>query len=801
VDGIRVDGGSQQVYGLGGQSGSRLNDIKPEDIESIEVIKGPAAATLYGSDAVAGVINIITKKGRAGSGFTQTINLEYGQSNPNFTQPANYGICSAYALDRLNRYPACTGLAVGTVLSDRPLDRTHAFMNGAYRNLVYSLSGGGDNYDVYFSVGADDNQGTLPNNKYSHFTSRGNFGFLARPDLRIEFGFGLARVGTQLPNNDNNIYGYLGGGLLGDPRTVGGAKDGWYAANRQALAIGSIENTNTTWRVLPRAVISYSPWTWMKNRLTVGADMERVSAMSFWAKNDAGWWDNALMNTGQVGQAREKNDRVTMEYLGSGTAQVTKDIRVDLSVGTQWQSREYDQTYATGQGLVSNTVRDIDAAATLSNGGQNQRKNRDIGVYGQADIGWRERVYLQAGLRRDESSVFGIDARPFYSPKIGLSYVISDESFFKDKVPTNVISSLRLRTAFGVSGRQPTSGARSTYSPSTNQISATSVAVGVRPRDTGNPDLRPEKSQELEIGADAGFLNERLGVKLTYFHKKGIDQILALPVPGSLGSNGPDVNVGALLNTGFEVEADARIITRPNLAWEVHGSLATLKNTLLSLGGVPESATRKEGYPLFGNWDYRILKVDAANNQVIVSDSLKFIGNGQNYPGWQTTISTTVTVLKNLSFYAQLDGRGDYYVFDGTTEFRDRAFGIGAPSVLGAAAFGTDANGDPTPEAIDQYMRRFGPFVTESGESLNRRLVSGAYLQSGKFFRLREASVTYRIPDAWVQQYARARSASLRVTMRNLRTWTGFLGLDPESDQFLSVPADKQWTVGFNLTF
>jgi hypothetical protein len=120
---------------------------------------------------------------------------------------------------------------------------------------------------------------------------------------------------------------------------------------------------------------------------------------------------------------------------------------------------------------------------------------------------------------------------------------------------------------------------------------------------------------------------------VTYFHKKGIDQILALPVPPSLGSNGPDVNVGALLNTGLEMEADARILTYPNLAWEMHGSLATLKNKLISLGGVPESATRKEGYPLSGRWDYRILKVDPANNQVIVTDSLMFIGNGQNYPG------------------------------------------------------------------------------------------------------------------------------------------------------------------------
>ncbi len=117
IDGIRMDGGSTQIYGLGGQQGSRLNDIKPEDIESIEVVKGPAAATLYGSDAVAGVINIITKRGRPGSGFTQTINVEYGRSDPNFTPPNNWGKCTSSALSRPDHVPELRGSGGG----DHPL--------------------------------------------------------------------------------------------------------------------------------------------------------------------------------------------------------------------------------------------------------------------------------------------------------------------------------------------------------------------------------------------------------------------------------------------------------------------------------------------------------------------------------------------------------------------------------------------------------------------------------------------------------------------------------------------------------
>jgi TonB-linked SusC/RagA family outer membrane protein len=804
VDGIRVSGGSQQIYGLGGQQGSRLNDFKVEDIESIEVVKGPAAATLYGSDANAGVINIITKRGRTGSGFVQTINVEYGEADPNFTPPDNWGRCTQSAINNAASFPACQGQAVGTILSDNPLQREKPFRDGRYRNLQYSLSGGGERYSVFFSAGVDDDDGTLPTNEYGHLSTRTNFDFFAHENLRMELGFGLVRVNTTLPNNDNNIYGYLGGGLLGDPRTVGAAKDGWYAPNRQALAINSIENVDRSTRFQPRGSLTFTPFDWFSNKLTVGADMLRTEAYSFWAKNDDGWWDDAPQNTGEISETRFLEDRYTFEYLGNVTRSLTDALRIDFSFGGQALMRREDETEAEGQGLVTNDVRDVNAAASLIGGGQESERERDIGLFTQALFSWRERLYLKGGLRRDQSSSFGADSKPFYSPSVGVSYVLSDEPFFQSMIgflPDGALTQLRLRAAYGITGRQPTSGARSTFNPATNQISDDDVAVGVRPDDTGNPELRAEKGQELELGFDASFLNDRAGIELTWFHKKGIDQILSLPVPASTGANGPLVNIGSLLNKGFEIAANARVLTYPNLAWELHGSVATLHNELLDLGGVPESSTRKVGYPLNGEWDYTIKRIDVENNVVIVSDSLEFQGNGSNYPGWDAVVSSTLTLFQNLSFYAQLDARGDRMVFDNTNQFRDRQFGQGESSVKGAAAFGTDANGDPTPEAVIEYMKRFGPFRTEDGRNLNRNSVDGAYLQDATFFRLREASINYRIPTSFVQRYMRARGATIGVTMRNLHTWTDYLGLDPETGQFLTVPLDRRWTVRFNFNF
>ncbi|MGH7502434.1 MAG: SusC/RagA family TonB-linked outer membrane protein [Longimicrobiales bacterium] len=804
IDGIRVAGGQQQIYGLGGQAGSRLNDIKVEDIESMEVVKGPAAATLYGSDANAGVINIITKRGRAGSSFAQTINVEYGEADPNFTPLSNWGACTAFALARPTTYPACVGQPEGTILSDAPLQREHPFRDGRYRNVQYSLSGGGQNYGVYFSLGVDDDDGTLPNNEYGHLSTRANFDFFARENLRLELGFGLVRVNTQLPNNDNNIYGYLGGGFLGDPRTVGAAKDGWYAPNRQALAIGSIENSNKTTRFQPRGSINFTPWQWFSNRLTVGADMARTEAFAFWAKNDDGWWDNAPRNTGQIGETRFLEDHITFEYLGNITRGLTDDLRVDISFGSQAIMNREDETEAEGQGLVTNDVRDVNAAASLTGGGQESDQERDIGVFGQAMVSWRERLFVKAGLRRDQSSSFGAESKPFYSPSVGLSYVISEEPFFQDLIgflPDGAITELRLRAAYGVTGRQPNTGARTTFNPSTNQISETAVTVGVRPDATGNPEIRAEKGQEVELGLDASLVNDRLGVELTYYRKKGIDQILELPVPASTGAEGPLVNIGSMLNEGFEIAANARLLTLPNLAWEMRGSVNTLRTELLDLGGVPESAEMKVGFPLNGEWDYTIREIDIANNRVIVSDTLEFQGNGSNYPGWDLALSSTLTLFQNVTLYAQIDGRGDRLAYDNTNQFRDRQFGQGEAAVRGAAAFGTDANGNPTEEAQREYMRRFGPFFKEDGTALNRNSVQGAYLQDAGFFKLREASINFRLPASFVQQYMRVRGASLGLAMRNLHTWTDFLGLDPESDQFLTVPSDRRWTVRFHVNF
>ena len=812
IDGIRMQGGNRQIYGVGNQQGSALNDIKIEEIESIEIVKGPAAATLYGSDANAGVINIITKRGRTQSGFTQSVSMEYGQADPNFTPPDNMGTCVAGNATS-SAFTACASVPVGTVLVDNPLVRENAFLDGRYRNLTWNLRGGGERYAVFLSVGADDDDGTLPGTAYGHTSGRANFDFFASEKLRMEFGFGVSRAVTDLPTNDNNIYGYLGGGLLGDPRTRGAAKDGWYGPNRQTLAISAHETNDQTLRIQPRTSVVYTPYDWFTNRLTVGGDLVRSRAFSFWAKNNGPWWDAAPLNTGQQGEARQAIDRITFDYLGNITRSITDELRGDFSFGSQILTRRTDLTSAQGTGLINNDVRDVNSAAQLTGGGQSASEERSVGFFSQAQFTWRDKLYVQLGARVDQASAFGADSEPFFSPKVGVSYVISEENFFRNLVGDNTISLLRLRAAYGVTGRQPTSGARSTFNPTTNQISPTVLVVGVNPGATGNVNLRAEKGHEFEAGFDAAFLQDRLGLEVTYFNKQTKDLILSQPVPGSQGSSSPQLNVGALLNRGFEVAANTRILTYENLAWEVRGALNTLHNEVLDLGDTPETATRKVGFPINGSWQYGIRSVDVANNRVIISDTLEFLGNSPNLPGWEATLSTTITLFRDLSLYLQGDGRGDRLVYNNTDQFRDRQNGFSPIAVLGCGAFRADqTSANCTDDEKARYMRKFGPWLTETwtdpetgqqrgGRTLSRTTVQGDYLEDGTFFKLREASLNYRLPRDFTTRYMKVQTASLTVAMRNLRTWTDFTGLDPESDQFLTVPQDRRWTVRFNFTY
>jgi TonB-dependent starch-binding outer membrane protein SusC len=823
IDGVRADSRATQLYGVGGQQASRLNDIRPEDIESIEVVKGPAAATLYGADASAGVIQIITKRGRAGTGFTQSVTMEYNQIEPNWTPPDNWGVCTAAMTTQANAdgtpaFPKCFGLQAGAIINDNPLVRYDVFRNGNTRNIGWTGRGGGENYGAFLSLGADFEDGTLPGNVYDRLNGRFNFNFTPNARTRFEAGLGLIRNETNLPQNDNNIYGFLGGGLLGDPYNVGRAQDGWYAANRQTEAITNIDNTTVAMRYTPTFTFSYNPAAWFTNRLNVGADMTRTEAQDFWPRNAIGWYGTADLNSGSIGQARQNRDQYTVDYLGNIATPLTEAISSDVSFGMQLTAVRSDLTFARGIGLITNAANAIDAAARQS-GGQSFSESRQIGFFGQWQVGFNDRLFLQAAGRVDQASAFGAEATPFFSPKFGISWVVSDEPLWRATVPA-LISTMRVRGAWGTTGRSPATGAEATFAPAPFAITDANVQGGIVANRPGNPELRPERGTELELGFDAGFAGERLGLEVTYFNKTSRDIILARPLPPSAGfSLNPLVNIGELVNRGVEVAANARLIELPVFGWEARIAMNTLHNEVTSLGGVEPFGTMNrtvEGRQP-GSYHARTIRevvTDPARAAqvcrpgqtecAIVSDTLEFFGNF--LPTFEGTVSSTFTFLRNLRLTGMLDWKSNYYIYNNSAQFRERSWGNAENWVR--------RNEILSPQ---ERLSRFGPFVNEVpvtgqtyGAAVTQGAVNEAYLEPADFVRFRELSLTYSLPNQLARRFG-GTGASVTLAGRNIALWTDYTGGDPEVDglpdsqfarwDFLTMPQPRRWVARVNFQF
>ena len=469
IDGVRINEGTIGS-GQSGQVFDRMNDINPEEIESIEVVKGPAAATLYGADASAGVIQIITKKGRAGSSsFQQNLRIEGSTIDPNFTPLSNYANCTAALIAATSTNPLCRGQALNALVSDNPLQRVGALRDGKDRIINWSARGGGQNYGYNLSYGSDNTAGTLPNNRYNRYNVRTNVNYIANQKLNFDIGLGLTQSLVDLPDNDNNIFGWLGGALLGSPATRNDSptgdltQDGWFS-NRHYNAINSIQRRLLTKRVTTSITANYVPVSWFTNRFTAGMDYANDDQRSFFPKNDSLWY-GGLTDGGSNASTARNAERYTFDYLGNMKKGWGAAWETNLSFGLQVISTRNGNLTATGIGFVTNNNNSVGSAATTTGGG-GFTEQRQFGYLSQLQIGNQNKRFLQVGVRIDKNSSFGATAPSFVLPKVGGSWAISEEDFFQPL--TGLVNTLRLRAAYGTTGRSPNPGdARNARTPGT----------------------------------------------------------------------------------------------------------------------------------------------------------------------------------------------------------------------------------------------------------------------------------------------------------------------------------------------
>jgi outer membrane receptor protein involved in Fe transport len=579
---------------------------------------------------------------------------------------------------------------------------------------------------------------------------------------------------------------------------------GFYAAGREVEAISAIEAKYYNRRFTPTLTTTYSPRTWFNNRLTVGADVSGAEVTQYFPKNDQGWYQGDA-NTGDLTENRLRNSIYTLDYLGRIQHNIARSLEANLSFGTQVIVEQLDRVTGEGTGFVTNANRVIGAATQIS-AEQDYEEQRSIGVLGQVDLGYAERLYLNLGARLDQNSNFGGDTEPFFLPKVGASYVVSEERFWAPVV--RFVPTLRLRAAYGETGRSPDVGASlETYDPSPFAIYDGGSGAGVRPLNPGNQNLRAERGKEFEAGFDAGFLNDRFGAEVTYFKKTTTDLLLERPVPPSSGFSGvgafPFANIGKVRNTGIEYAVRATLLDINNVRWSARVAGSTLDNELVSLGDVEPFGTLsrfEEGHPLGSYFTRKIRSVNTTTDTVIVSEDLEYVGS--SLPTSEGNFSSDLTLFNLVSLRGLLEWKRGFMLYNNTAQFRDRSF---RNSRIGAQC--------ATATTEEECLRRYGPFVSEeSNATVAFSQVNEEYLESGNYLRLRELSATVTAPQRFANRL-RASSASFTLAARNIALWTDYTGDDPEvisdvspttgflREEFFTVPQPLRFVIRANVTF
>ena len=779
IDGVRMDAAPARGPGQrGGYGASRLNDISPEDIESIEVIKGPAAATLYGTEASNGVIQIITKRGRAGK--TQFAFATRQGTNWLANPEGRAGMLYAPGAT-----PSDPVLGFNLYQHERENGNGEIFQTGRNQGYQGSVTGGTDASRYYLSATYDNDEGIVSWNWDHKFSGRANLDVLATDKLRFQGSLGHIRDRIRLAQNDINTdpFSQL---IWGTPRLKDGVTRGF--ANTPPEEWKMIEGYANNDRTTLSFQADYNPRSWMTHRLVTGLDVNSEAGSLLYPRMPLGNQDPlGNLGNGQKTANRTTRSFLTLDYSGSVKYDLGEAYTFTTSVGLQHYRSDITQVGASAVTFPAEPVTLI-SNGTTTTGNETFTGNASVGMFVQQTAAWNNRLFLTAALRGDDNSTFGKDYKAAYYPKFSVSWVASEEPWFK--LPS-FIGDLRLRGALGAAGTQPaTFSAARLYQSTTGYLDQ----PGLIPDNLGNPELKPERSTELELGFESTVWDGKIDMSYTYYRRDISDAIVNKPIPPSLGFPGNQVvNIGKVKGWGNEFSLNARLYQGKYIGWDLGTQLARNGNRIDDMGGAEFFTTGGGGVAQnrvgFGIADYFMYKVrkpvltsaGVADLNLSICDGGTGKGGveaggadvpcasaprvywGHSQPIWQMGYNTTVTVMDRLRLYARVDGNGGHYQSD--TEVRALH---NQGSTLGVI------NKDPL-LTVYRAIEADAP---------------GTYRAS--FLRLRELSATYTMQPSIIRRIG-ASSATLSVAGRNLSMlWTQQDGWKTSRDGLIKIEIADQ---------
>ncbi|TVP49554.1 MAG: hypothetical protein EA350_01860 [Gemmatimonadales bacterium] len=777
IDGVRMDSRPNRGFAQrGGASVSRLNDLDPESIESIEIIKGPAAATLYGTEASNGVIQIITKRGTSGA---PTFNVAVQQGANWLWDPAGrHGL-------RWGVNPN-TGEVEGFNLYEyeRDFGNGPIFTYGAVQNYNLSMSGGSDAIRYFLSANRHDETGVISWNWDRRTNLQANLDIRPWETVSISTSMAYAEGERRLAQSGltTDPFGNL---YWSTPANLNTTR-GWRQAPPEEFE--KVEDLAGIDRFTGSFQFQHTPTTWFVHRVVTGVDsnQELFSRLFPRMPEGSGHFFGAL-GLGDKSVTRVQNRYVTLDYGASATADIREDLRGVTSFGFQYYRSRSLSLGATASNFPAIPITTITGGSTR-NGTESFVENATVGVYAQQQMEWRNRVFLTGAVRMDDNSAFGTEFDAAVYPKVSATWVMHEEPFWN----LDWVSQFRLRGAWGAAGQQPgTFDASRLYSPQIGYQDQPGLVPGA----FGNPALEPERGEEIELGFDADFADGRLSLIYTRFDRWTRNAIVSRGIPRSLGfPGGQIVNLGLVRGWGNEFSIDARMIESDRFGWDLGFQFGTFRNRIEDLGEESVIGTgqiqQRTGFSIADLYMKKVLsaEIDAAGN---ITTALCDGGTGQGgveqggapvpcadaplvwwghtQPTWDIGINNNFTVGP-FRIYARIEGAGGNYQEDSSGPAAITSVGVMESSFL---------RDDPFIAAYRTYGRSpLGTF-------------------DASFVRLREVSLTYAIPGSLTERVGASR-ASVTLAGRNMMMlWTGQEGFNtPRSGQvFPSIGDAVIWDV------
>ncbi|WP_299990740.1 SusC/RagA family TonB-linked outer membrane protein [uncultured Pontibacter sp.] len=802
VDGVIINNSSPELIDLGGYAQNRLVDINPNDIERIEILKGAAAAAIYGSRASNGVVQIFTKRGVEGA--------------PKIAVSTQFRVNRVRKTLDYNQYPFRFVNNIASDLTQEPVTR-YDFQDMIFRTALgtennVSISGGSANTQYYMSANFLSNQGIVDNTTFKRGGARLRLDQTINNWVSVSLGANyILSDSEEIPNGGlSEAYGALTGFIFSNnfinPEPVNGiypstAPTAILRRTNPLEAINRFDFGQRTTRFIGDFQLNLTPINGLSINYVVGYDNSTQIATGFIPVGNT----TPSYDAGYSRRADRTSYLLNNDLNVSYRTFLTDWLESTTGIGGTVQTEQHYTTGITGTQLGPITRTSTSGATVVSN---DIREDINImGFFAQQTFGLGDRFFLTGAGRYDVSSVFGEEDRWQFYPKISGSYLVSNESFWQGL--SDIIPIFKLRASYGQAGNLTAIRAFDRYT-NYNPVSLPGLPGVVPSTQLGNAGIKPERQVETEFGADMSFLDGRLGLEFSVYKKDVKDLLLFIGLTPSSGFLNQYANIGTMTNRGFELMLTGAPIQTERVRWTSTLIYSRNRNEVNDIpggvlpfpGGFGQVAA-VDGYPLGSfystyfarNPDGTLLLTPTGlpqperagrnpeNGQPIGATVPKVIGDPN--PDWTGSWVNDISVGERLSFRTQFDAVYGFDVFNFTRRVGERdLYG-------GLAGYEPELRGE-VPKGTSAAL--FGIFEN--------------YIEDGSFIKLREVSVAYSFKPAFLG----GNNVRLSLAGRNLFSIDDYSGYDPEINaagqtnavrgfDFVEVPIPRTYALGLNFTF